>query len=609
MKLKIENGKLKIINGLSSTIIVAISIIIVIAIFSFSCYRNNVFSEKNTPYHYNELSAIYNAMAHNADSALLMINDFTNNVDLKKLKNSEFYEYHILLAEAKYKCNHKFVNELEINEAVHYLDSLTKSHPKDHELLLLNSRANYYRGTMEEEKENYKNAFTSYLDALRLLERINSIYSNKTDILHFKAMTYVRLGDIFYWINAYDAAIECLNNANSLFYQIDNLYSATRNHILMAIIYEHRYNYKNSFRHLSIADSLLMEYNKNSQLKHVIERINASLMYNIGYQDESFKIIMQQYRTLESPHLKMEAAGVLGDMYYSKGMLDSALYYYEEYFHDNRFSIIDAANHIVEISLQTSNNEMIAKYGPILLEETNKELMFSKIKIDISSLYEQYKIEIKNEKMYKSILTYLGIIFFITLLFFFLGLYLLRLKKIAYNREIIKKDFYINSLQDKIYKKSSENKHIKEKISNLEGELNYIKTKRYLAHAPFDLKLKDLIESSPLCQHLVDISQDESIRTNSHYPDLIISESTKEELIDLFNDKFDNAFNKIINEHEGLKHNDNLYFCLYLLGMSEKHISAVTGKTYNTIYNRTKRIQDILGSDENIRETLRNIII
>ncbi len=576
---------------------------------SSSCSKNDIFSEKETPFHYNALRGIYVAITHNPDSALSMINDFGNSTDLMILKKAELYEYHTLLAEARYKCNLNNINEIELSKAVMFFDSIIKIHPNNNEILLHCSRANYYKGTAEEEKENFKNAFVNYLEALKMIEHIGGIGNNKKDIIHFKALIYVRLGDILYWLDAYEAANECLENANTLFLQEDNINAVIRNNIIMAIMYAHSYNYDKTFRHLIIADSLIMQYDRHSSLKYVTERINASLMYNIGYHDEPFQTMLRQYKTLESPHLKMEAAGVLGDMYYSKGMLDSAIYYYEQYFPDNRYSTIDAANHIVEISLKTSNNALIAKYGPILLEETNKELMLSTIKTDLSSLYEQYKIEINNEKTFKTILKYLGVLLLITFVIFVVSLYLLHHKKIIHNNELSKKDYYINILQEKIDEKSSENKHIKQKISNLENELYYIKNKKYLTHAPFDMKLKELIETNSLCQRLVEISRNISIKTNTSYPDLILSEKEQKTLIDLFNDKYDNAFNKIITEHNALKYSDNLYFCLYLLGMDEKHISAVTGKTYNTIYNRTKRIQEILGSNESIKEILRNIII
>ncbi len=602
--MKTENEKSKTIGCQSLTLF----ILIVVNFITSSCSKSNTFSKEETPYHYNVLSNIYEAMAYNADSALSMINDFSDTTDLNILKKAEFYEYHILLAEARYKCNLENINEIELNEAVTFFNGIVELYPSDKEMLLHSSRANYYKGTAEEEKENFKNAFVNYLEAWKMIEKIRGISNSRKDIIHFKALIYIRLGDILYWLDAYEAAINCLENANVLFMQEDNIEAVIRNNIVMAIMYGHSYNYDKTFRHLIIADSLIMQHDKNSNLKYITERINASLMYNIGYHDEPFYTMLRQYKTLESPSLKMEAAGVLGDMYYSKGMLDSAIYYYEQYLPDNRYSIVDAANHIVEISLKTSNNELIAKYGPILLEETNKELMLSTIKTDLSSLYEQYKIKINNENVFKTVLNYLGTLLLITLFILIVGLYLLRHKKKIYNNEINKKDYYINILQKKIDEKSSENKYIRQKVSNLENELHYIKNKKYLTHAPFDMKLKELIETNSLCKHLVKVSHNISIKTNISYPDMILNEKEQKELIDLFNDKYDNAFNKIISEHNGLKYSDNLYFCLYLLGMDEKHISAVTGKTYNTIYNRTKRIQDILGSSESIKEILRGLI-
>jgi hypothetical protein len=89
------------------------------------------------------------------------------------------------------------------------------------------------------------------------------------------------------------------------------------------------------------------------------------------------------------------------------------------------------------------------------------------------------------------------------------------------------------------------------------------------------------------------------------YPDLQLNNIEQTDLIELFNNALDNGFNQILSEHSGLKHYDLLYFCLYIIGLDEKHISAVTGKTYNAVWNRTKKIQEILGSDKNIKDIIK----
>jgi cell division protein FtsB len=539
--------------------------------------------------------------------ALNMLNDFNDKGDIYSLSQKEFYEYNILLAEARYKCDSTITNNKTLNDIVIYFDSLTYIYPKNTDVLFQNSRAHYYRGVGFEEDDKYKEAFNDYLKSLKLIERIKFFNNNQNiDIIHFNALIYVRLSDILYWLDVYNASIECLINANQLFEIENNLSATTRNNIVIATMYAHMYNYDMALKHLTLADASLTKIDKDSPLKYVIERINSTIMYNMGYHEEPFKTMIRQYKTLDIPNLRMEAAGVLGDIYYGKGMLDSAVYYYEQYFPDNKYSKIDAANHIIEIGLKTNNNDLMTKYTPILAKETNEELLLSTIKTDISSIYENYNINRKNTKLHKKIATLFLFIILTTISLLFLGLYILSIKKRKYNNEIDKKKYYINALQEKIEKKSSENKHIKQHIKNLEKELQDIKTKRYLTHIPFDMKLKNLMET-PLCQRLIEISHDNTIKTNIEYPDLRIDEETQKELIELFNRTFDNIFNKIISEHEGLKHQDNLYFCLYLLGLNEKHISAVTGKTYNTVYNRTKRIQEILGSEKSIRETLRDM--
>lgn len=582
--------------------------LIILSYISFySCTNFELFSESKDKYHFGVIKEINDTMTPNPEIALDILNEFSESGDLNKLSKTELIEYNILLAEARYKCDSLITNKTIINDITIYLDSLTNQHPKNNDLLFLSSKAHYYRGAAYEEDYKYKEAFIDYLESLKLIEKISFFKNeNKHNIIHFNALIYVRLSDILYWLDVYNASIECLNKANQLFNNEKNMDAITRNNILIATMHAQMFNYDMALKHLSIADSTLAEYAESSPFRTVIERINSTIMYNMGYHDKPFKAMLRQYNTLEIPNLKMEAAGVLGDIYYDKGMLDSAVYYYEQYFPDNKYSKINAANHLIEIGLKTNNKELIAKYSPILAKETNEELLLSTIKTNISSIYENYITNKDNDIFYNRILKFLILVVFITILLLFLGLHLLKLKKRKYSNEIDKKKYYINSLQEKIDKKSSENKHIKQHIKNLEKELQDIKTKKYLVHVPFDIKLNKLMEN-PLCRRLNEICHDTSIKTNVEYPDLQISEETQKELIDLFNKTFDNLFNKIIAEHEGLKHQDILYFCLYLLGMNEKHISAVTGKSYNTIYNRTKRIQEIFGSEKSIREIIRDL--
>lgn len=585
-------------------------LIIVLCSFLTSCSKFNLFPQVETPYHHGILKAISDTITNHPEDALTLLNSIDKPIIDNDFSEQEYHEYQTLLSEALYKNYYDQTNHNEIIIACSYFDSLSALYPQNIEITFLFSKTLYYKAVGFEELDKTKEAFNSYLKSLESIDKIkiNKKKVNKklhNEIQHFKALIYTRLGDLLYWHDVYDAATECITRANELFYLEENQNALSRNNIILAVIYGLNANHDKALHHLSIADSILKINNVEGALKNDIERIKASVMYNVGYEEEAFQSVINQYKTLDDPKQIMEAAGVLGDMYYNKKVYDSAIYYYEKYFPDNKFSKINAANNIIEISIITGNNELITQYAPSLAEETNKEIMLSSIKTELTSLYHQYKIQKDNDSLYNTIYRHLIILSIITIAIFILGLNVIKFRKKKYNKEITQKSDYINTLQKKIEKTSSENKHIKLQMKNLEDEILDIKNRSRLDYVSFDQKI-DSIKEHPIYKRLYNICIDSNIKTNTLYPDLQLNDFEQKEVIELFNTALDNGFNKIISEHKGLKYHDLLYFCLYIIGFDEKHISAVTGKTYNAVWNRTKKIQEILGSDEDIKNIIEN---
>lgn len=578
-------------------------------LFFTSCSKVNLYSKAETPYHYGILKSINDTITNHPEDAIKLLENINTIIIKNDFSEQEYHEYQILLAEANYKNYYNQTNHTEIINADNYFDSLVALYPRNTEIAYLSSKASYYKAVGLEELENIQDAFQCYLKSLEVLDKtnlnkkpINKKLHNET--LHFKALIYTRLGDLLYWYDVYDAAIECITNANNLFVLEDNQNALSRNNIILAVIYGLNFNHDKALYHLSIADSILEINNVDVLLKNDIERIKASVMYNIGYKEEAFNSVIKQYKTLDNINQLMETAGVLGDMYYDKNIYDSAIYYYEKYFPDNKYSKINAASNIIEISIITGNNELITKYAPSLAEETNKEIIQSSIKNELISLYHKHITKEHTDTLYRKTFNNLILLAIIIVAFFIFGLNATKLRNKKYNKEISQKSDYINSLQKKIEKTSSENKHIKSQIKNLEEEIFVIKNKNSVNYISFEQKI-DSIKNHPIYRKLYEISIDNSIKTNTLYPDLQLNNIEQNNLIELFNNTFDNGFNQIISEHSGLKHYDLLYFCLYIIGLDEKHISAVTGKTYNAVWNRTKKIQEIFGSDKKIKDIIK----
>ena len=588
---------------------VLLSIVFISICFFTSCSKINLYPKSETPYHHGILKIVNDTMTSNPEDALNLLKTIDNIFIENDFSEQEYHEYQILLAEANYKNYYNQTNHADVLLACKYFDSLASLYPKNIDITYLDSKANYYTAVGFEELEKTKEAFECYLQSLELLDNINinkKIVNKKlyNDIQHFKALIYTRLGDILYWYDVYDAAIDCITNANKLFTLESNQNALSRNNIILAVIYGLNFNHDKALHHLHIADSILKINNVDDLLKNDIERIKASVMYNIGYKEEAFNSIIKQYKTLDNTNQLMEVAGVLGDMYYDRNIYDSAIYYYEKYFPENKYSKLNAASNIIEISIITGDNELITKYAPSLAEETNMEIILTSIKNELTSLYHQHSIKKNNNLLYNKVFKNLIFLSVIIIVGFILGLNIIKLRKKKYSNEILQKSSYINSLQKKIEKTSSENKHIKLQIKSLEEELLNIKSKNDINYVSFEQKI-DSIKNDPLYKKLYEISINNTIKTNTLYTDLQLSDFEQKELIELFNTTFDNRLNQIISNHNGLKYHDLLYFCLYIIGLDEKHISAVTGKTYNSVWNRTKKIQEIFGSDKKIKDIIK----
>ena len=137
---------------------------ITILILFCSCKKFSLYSTTETPNHYGLFKKINDTITSNYDIALQMLNSFDEKGLVNNLSKTELYEYHILLAEARYKCDSSITNKKILNDIVIYFDSLTSIYPHNTDILFQNSRAHYYRGAGYEEDAKYKEAFNDYLN-------------------------------------------------------------------------------------------------------------------------------------------------------------------------------------------------------------------------------------------------------------------------------------------------------------------------------------------------------------------------------------------------------------------------------------------------------------
>jgi hypothetical protein len=188
----------------------------------------------------------------------------------------------------------------------------------------------------------------------------------------------------------------------------------------------------------------------------------------------------------------------------------------------------------------------------------------------------------------------------ITLLVVFFVLSILRKRR--HVDEINRKNWYIGTLHGKIKKMKAENKRAEERINSLENKLVILTDAKTREPVSFEEGMRK-IKTDELCKKLFAITQ-LHIKTTVKYPELTLGNDERLYLTELFDKELNGALRSIIKGKRRLKKSDEFLFCLYLLGLDNKHVAAVTGKSYHNVFVRSQKCLEILGGGKKLHDVL-----
>lgn len=569
------------------------SFLFLLCLMMQSCEHFYLYSEKASPFHYVALKNIVDTMACCPDAALDILICVSDTVDESKLSKLDYYEYQILIAEALYKNDLMQTNDSSVLEAVRYYDSLAQIYPKNVEVILQKSRAHYYKAVGESENNDIKNACAEYLIALKTINQIKE--NDRTfNIDYFNGLIYNRLASIYYYNDAFNLSIGLDKKANECFAKSNSIQPIAYNYLCIAKMLSTMDLYDEEENYLNMADSLITNVLKtgNNQLKRNILMERALLAsYRDNDNKKALELARQYMSKADGEEERILGHTQLGEIFYKDCQYDSALYYFEKDFPRNHYTMLHCGNRIVEICKIIGDNEKAAYYAPLLAEETNQELEIAPLKAELVAMYEQYesdkhKAEIRDLWL-KIIMALTLVVIVIAIVFSIVSI----IRKRRHLDEINRKDWYIRTLHGKIKKKSEENKNVNE---------YYVKEARQ--PIPFNERMQN-IKRDDLCRKLYSITQ-MHIKTTVQYPKLVLGDNEKMHLIGLFDKEFDGALQTVIMKNSRLKKSDELLLCLACIGLDEKHIAAVTGKSYHNVYVRSQKCLEILGGGENLQEAI-----
>ena len=117
--------------------------------------------------------------------------------------------------------------------------------------------------------------------------------------------------------------------------------------------------------------------------------------------------------------------------------------------------------------------------------------------------------------------------------------------------------------------------------------------------------------NAPVCLYIVGLVHERQFKSKMDY--LIYKDDalSKDQLLALRNaaeEHLARFISYIREQFPKLNDNDMDYCYLFLLGLNEADISALMQRAYTTVRDRSRKINRIIGADESLYHTLRNML-
>ena len=465
---------------------------------------------------------------------------YTRTVDCCLL-SVDFYESQIRKADSLYKNYLPQYNFDEVKAAMEFFDSI-----RNEELAIRNhgrrkaipnsaflipnyqsAKAHYYHAVGLTEKDDIVGACEHYLTALEIMEfetenlrtsksekrsQSRKVARSQSDCLsdsatqipcdpetlrpcdlnkedyekiRFLALTYNRLGRLFYNENYCDLAI--LKYKKAL-----NCLNIIKDSIPISYTYK---NIGNVYQLLGKADSALYHYRKSLEInsgltnKLDIDKNIAQILFEKGEKDSAYILIKENMNKIENINIRYSYYTTIGDMFFNDKNYDSAAYYLKECLKsDNNYIIHMSASRLSSLYDSLGNYVKKAYYDDIVSKlsiiNVNRNFETNKLQ-DVYDKYKERKAEkekIKSRTRTKVIAISLSLLIIISFVIIILIWHKSKRKDRLHQESLNEKDRYIankeeiiSKTNEEIKRNESEIKKLVEIIGNLKSDINSLK--------------------------------------------------------------------------------------------------------------------------------------
>jgi tetratricopeptide (TPR) repeat protein len=543
---------------------------------------------------------------------------------------------HLLLSELLYKNDYAQVNRTELLQAVAFFDSITQvPEPVEgpsNRIAFLDARAHYINGVGYYENDSVVEACAEYLKTLEVMEEH---FEDKDLVGHkarFMAYTYNRLGDMFSEQFMMEPAIDCYQNA-LVFCKIE----PTSPQGISNILYRLGKQYDKMGEKTKASDYYEQAIhglpNNNSLLFRDLVSTKALCDYQLGRGYEQSLNTLKQIQTQANSEIEYLLRSLtIGGIFFKKMMFDSALFYLVPVY-ENKENVtiqIQAADYLRIIYDSLDNKEKSDECVRFLANQTKAESQNKALVSQLDNLFQSHISQKQEKKAAQekrdAVLRTVKVLVPIAFLMAVIVIMIIRRRN---KRKLADQDAEAQQkleTESKRHEEAMEAAHrahrmeqaaisgrlkrSNERLRDVSKQLEETLAKN-TSFEPETIDDYTAFVNAPVCLYIVRLVHTQQFKSKMDY--LIYKDDalSKEQLLALHDAAETNLprfVSLIRKQFPKLTDNDMDYCYLFLLGLNEADISALMQRAYTTVCDRSRKISRIIGANESLYHTLRNML-
>lgn len=530
-------------------------VFLLLAMICSACSRaKSPFTPKKAPHHYHALKSVETLLETNPAQALDSVNALKEQAKSTSFTSLDANELKLREIQAQYKNRCLSEASPDLTSVISFYDSLANLYPDDAEVKYLLANSYYYQAAELAFRNEDVQAFTHYLNALKVVKSQNdwcgNLYVNR-----FRALIYTRLSEILYRYGINDAAMETCREA---------------------------------FDH----------YEKDADLA-AMKRFEATILQSEKEYDKALDCFQQAEALTPIGDESVQMA--IGGKLYELQQYDSAVPHLENAFaKGDRFARIDASAKLAEIYRNRGLVDKEMYFTRFYVDNSMKESRMASRKMEIEYLYKE-----RNKTQEEEIEQNKGFGWPNLLLV------LLLLSVIAIMASIITRNRKrITHIESKI--STMEQKHVKEtaekdlEIEQITQQLDDTRKQlKTMTNSTFEESWKAFSDSEIAAKIRKSVEGKDIMTKNvDMFPKLKLKEMDFIELVRVANQCFLDFSQHFLKDYPELNTSDMKHGCLALLGINDAEIAVLEGITYSGANRRTKKILSVLNLGDNLEQSM-----